>query len=204
MLGDVAAYYSAKLKMHGDTPSGVDWNSKESQVLRFQQLGKIISPQKKRFSLADLGCGYGALYEYLVQTYNFSYLGVDICKSMIQVAENRHQGKFGVRFVFAPEPDMQCDYCVASGIFNVRLDNSDDDWFDYLSDTLRALDKFSLKGFAFNCLSSYSDEDKRRDDLYYADPRDLFDHCKRRFSRNVTLLHDYGLYEFTILVRKQL
>ena len=99
---------------------------------------------------------------------------------------------------------MQCDYCVASGIFNVRLDNSDDDWFDYLSDTLRALDKFSLKGFAFNCLSSYSDEDKRRDDLYYADPRDLFDHCKRRFSRNVTLLHDYGLYEFTILVRKQL
>jgi hypothetical protein len=30
----------------------------------------------------------------------------------------------------------------------------------------------------------------------------FFDHCKRNFSRQVALLHDYGLWEFTILVRK--
>jgi len=30
----------------------------------------------------------------------------------------------------------------------------------------------------------------------------LFDYCKRTYSRDVALLHDYGLYEFTILVRK--
>jgi hypothetical protein len=30
----------------------------------------------------------------------------------------------------------------------------------------------------------------------------LFDLCKRRYSRNVALLHDYEIYEFTILVRK--
>jgi hypothetical protein len=41
-----------------------------------------------------------------------------------------------------------------------------------------------------------------RDDLYYADPCELFDHCKRQHSRNVALLHDYTLYEFTILVRR--
>ena len=41
-----------------------------------------------------------------------------------------------------------------------------------------------------------------RPDLYYADPCELFDRCKRRYSRNVALLHDYDLYEFTILVRK--
>jgi hypothetical protein len=41
-----------------------------------------------------------------------------------------------------------------------------------------------------------------QDYLYYADPRVLFDHCKTRYSKNVALLHDYGLYEFTILVRK--
>lgn len=204
LLGDVATYYGQKLKKHGDTPRGVDWNSKESQVLRFQQLSKIISQQKKRFSLADIGCGYGALFEYLAQTHDFSYLGVDICQSMIEVAQNRHLGNPGVSFVLAPKPDIPCDYCVASGIFNVRLDNSDEDWLEYLHHTLRTLDKFSQKGFAFNCLSSYSDEDKMRDDLYYADSLDLFDHCKRIFSRNVTLLHDYGLYEFTILVRKDL
>ncbi len=53
----------------------------------------------------------------------------------------------------------------------------------------------------FNCLTSYSDPEKKRDELYYADPCALFDMCKRRYSRQVALLHDYGLYEFTILVR---
>jgi hypothetical protein len=40
-----------------------------------------------------------------------------------------------------------------------------------------------------------------RDHLYYADPGEFFEICKRVYSRNVALLHDYGLYEFTILVR---
>jgi hypothetical protein len=51
-------------------------------------------------------------------------------------------------------------------------------------------------------LTSYSDPDKRRPDLYYADPLALFDHCKRTYSRFVSLIHDYPLYEFTLLVRR--
>jgi len=39
--------------------------------------------------------------------------------------------------------------------------------------------------------------------LYYADPIFLFEHCRRTFSRFVSLIHDYPLYEFTILVRKE-
>ena len=60
----------------------------------------------------------------------------------------------------------------------------------------------SLKGFAFNCLTSYSDPEKMRADLFYPNPCQVFDHCKTKFSRHVALLHDYGLYEFSILVRK--
>jgi hypothetical protein len=51
-------------------------------------------------------------------------------------------------------------------------------------------------------LSTYSDPEKRRDDLFYADPLDMFDWCKRRFSPRVSLLHDYPLFEFTMIVRK--
>jgi hypothetical protein len=64
------------------------------------------------------------------------------------------------------------------------------------------IDRLSRRGFSSNFLTKYSDEDKMRNDLYYADPLFLFDYCKRKFSRNVALLHDYGLYDFTILVRK--
>ncbi|HAW53355.1 MAG TPA: SAM-dependent methyltransferase, partial [Flavobacteriales bacterium] len=49
-----------------------------------------------------------------------------------------------------------------------------------------------------------SDPDRKRPDLYYGDPCFFFDYCKRNFSRNVALLHDYNLYDFTILVRKEL
>jgi hypothetical protein len=84
----------------------------------------------------------------------------------------------------------------------VRLGENDGDWLKYIEDTLDILNQTSKKGFAFNCLTSYSDEDKKRDYLYYADPCMLFDICKKKYSRNVSLLHDYGLYEFTILVRK--
>ena len=76
LLSEVATYYSEKLAEHGETPRGVDWNGEESQALRFGQLCKIIDPSK-HFSINDLGCGYGALYDFLTNKYEeFSYSGV--------------------------------------------------------------------------------------------------------------------------------
>jgi hypothetical protein len=59
----------------------------------------------------------------------------------------------------------------------------------------------SLKGMAFNALTSYSDPEFMKPDLYYPDPLQVFDFCKRNLSKQVALLHDYGIYDFTILVR---
>lgn len=202
-LDDVARYYSDKLAAHGETAKGVDWNGHESQTLRFRQLCQIISPDPESFSVNDLGCGYGALLDYLAQNYQrFSYCGMDVSADMIEAAERRHGDRRDCRFLNAAEPQVPADYGVASGIFNVRLDRTDAEWLNYLSGTLDLLDRTSRLGFAFNCLTSYSDEDRKRHDLYYADPCQLFDLCKRRYSRQVALLHDYELFEFTILVRK--
>ena len=65
LLDEVATYYAEKLAEHGDTPRGVDWNGEESQKVRFAQLCKIIESKTPNFSLNDLGCGYGALLDYL-------------------------------------------------------------------------------------------------------------------------------------------
>lgn len=202
LLTEVAVYYSKKLAQYGETPRGVDWNGEESQVLRFEQLCKIIDG-RRHFSLNDLGCGYGALHDYLASRFSaLSYSGIDVSESMIRSAEQRYRCMPHARFVLSSEPDAIADYGVASGIFNVRLGRSDVEWRRYLEATLDILDRTSRIGFSFNCLTSYSDAGKMRDYLYYSDPCALFDLCKQRYSRNVALLHDYGLYEFTILVRK--
>jgi SAM-dependent methyltransferase len=204
ILSEVAGYYSAKLAEHGVTPRGVDWNGEASQLLRFEQLTKVIR-QQEGFSINDLGCGYGALIDCLRAKYNeFIYTGCDVSSDMIRAARSRYANSRHVQFAVAAAPPTAADYGIASGIFNVRLDRSDSEWQDYVESTLDTLDRTSRQGFAFNCLTAYSDVGRMRDDLYYADPCGLFDRCKRRYSRHVALLHDYGLYEFTILVRKDL
>ncbi|RON02982.1 trans-aconitate 2-methyltransferase [Pseudomonas brassicacearum] len=203
LLSEVAEYYSSKLAQHGETPQGVDWNGKEGQYLRFAQLNTIID-SKTPFSVNDIGCGYGAFYDFLQERHNaFSYDGIDVSEDMVNAARLRYKDRAAVQFHTGCEPVQLADYGFASGIFNVRLGRTDAEWLTYIESVLDTLDKTSRLGFAFNCLTSYSDADKMRDYLYYADPCMLFDLCKRRYSRNVALLHDYDLYEFTILVRKQ-
>lgn len=199
----VASYYSEKLAQYGPTARGVDWNGEESQLLRFEQLSQIISGVGN-FSLNDVGCGYGAFFDFLRDKYPvFSYLGIDLSADMIRSAEQSHSAYPQARFITSATPDHMADYGVASGIFNVRLNYTDAEWREHVERTLDMLNKTSQLGFAFNCLTSYSDADKKKDYLYYADPCVLFDFCKHRYSRRVALLHDYGLYEFTILVRKE-
>lgn len=204
IVEDVARYYSAKLAEHGATPQGVDWNGAESQRIRFAQLARVIG-REESFSINDLGCGYGALLDYLRPMYAaHSYQGIDVSADMIAAAREAHRIDPAAAFAVGDQPLAMADYGVASGIFNVRLDRPNDEWRRYIEYTLDALDRTSVRGFAFNCLTSYSDADRMRDYLFYADPLDLFDHCTRRYSRHVALLHDYGLYEFTMLVRKEL
>ncbi|MDI9408328.1 MAG: class I SAM-dependent methyltransferase [Candidatus Pacebacteria bacterium] len=201
LIDSVAMYYSDKLLQHGETPQGVDWNGVESQVLRFVQLCQIIAPAQA-FTLLDFGCGFGSLYEYLSHNFrDFAYLGLDVSPDMIAAAKNRYPTA-NAKFVNSSQPPEPSDYALASGIFNVRLEHTDTEWLSYIEATIAKLNAASRKGFAFNCLTSYSDRDKQRDYLYYAEPGYLFDLCKRQYSRNVALLHDYELYEFTILVRK--
>lgn len=198
-LGPVKKYYDEKLAKFGVSAAGVDWNSEESKDLRYEQILKVAGTEGGPFEILDYGCGYGGLLGYLKKKKIVTkYKGYDISEDMVASASHL----FPEASFASSLGDQKSDFVVASGIFNVRLQATDQDWHDYVLETLGRFDQIAVKGFSFNCLSTYSDIPKRRDYLYYADPLALFDHCKRRYSKNVALLHDYGLYEFTILVRK--
>lgn len=205
ILNSVSTYYTGKLETHGTTHRGVDWNSTESQELRFAQLLTLHADPTQPFSINDYGCGYGAMVDYMARTgLNFTYTGYDISTAMVEAARKRCSEQTNTAFTDQLSRLPQADYTVASGIFSVKLQTDNEAWTAYILDTIEKLDAVSTRGFSFNALTSYSDADKMRPDLHYADPLFLFDLCKKRYSRHVALLHDYGLYEFTILVRKQL
>lgn len=202
ILKQVGNYYSDKILKNGATPQGVDWNSVESQELRFEMLSGVIK-EDRDFSVLDYGCGFGSMYDYFKKKYSeFNYVGFDIADEMIVAAEKRNISNKDAIWFTKLQQSQQCDYTIASGIFNVKLENSDSEWLEYVLDTLNTLNQHSNKGFSFNVLTKYSDKEYMKDYLYYADPLFLFDYCKTHFSRNVALLHDYNLYEFTMIVRK--
>lgn len=201
IINQVNDYYSQKIITHGATPQGVDWNSAESQNLRFKQLLKLIDTRTP-FSLLDYGCGFGSLLEFIKQEkYNCDYSGFDVSLQMIAEAKKIHPY---VNWLTQKEELKVYDFTIASGIFNVRLDNSNENWLHYILETLNEMNRISKKGFSFNVLTTYSDKEFMKDYLYYADPGILFDYCKINFSKYVSLLHDYPLYEFTILVKKEI
>ncbi len=194
-------YYESKLGAYGATHRGVDWSSYASQLLRFQQLVQICD-RSRTFSVNDYGCGYGALVDYMVeQGYSFRYFGFDISDRMVAQARELHSGRMDCEF-FANESRLDArDYTISSGIFNVKLGVGDEEWTEYMLSLLHKFADLSKRGFAFNALTKYSDPEFMRVDLYYADPLFFFDYCKRHFSKYVSLVHDYPLYEFTLLVK---
>jgi SAM-dependent methyltransferase len=204
-LSEVADLYSNNLEAHGVSPMSVGWRDEASQRLRFDKLAAVIDSETARdgLSVSDLGCGYGAMFGYLDQLGAFRldrYVGYDISPEMLTAAESfvadaRAEFREGSRIT------SEADYSFVSGTFNVRFEASDETWTEHFKETLRNLAEMSRYGFAFNALSTYVDW--KQDNLYYADPFLYFDFCKRHFSRYVSLLHDYPLYEWTIIVRKE-
>jgi SAM-dependent methyltransferase len=200
-LDQVKAYFDKRIQEHGASARGADWNGKTSQIARFDQILKVI--EVPSFSLLDFGCGYGGLADYLVEKgFDCDYYGFDILESAITTARQYHAGKPRRSFFSDKTQLPKCDYTVASGTFNFRGGQSFEAWTELVIGELKFFNQISRKGFSSNFLTKYSDADKMRPDLYYADPLFLFDYCKRNFSKNVALLHDYRLYDFTLIVRK--
>jgi len=206
MLDTVERYYTDRLREFGVTARGVDWNSAESQVLRFDRLLEVVSEADRRdpgATLLDVGCGYGALLdEVRARGWTLGYRGIDISAEMVAAGQERHRDDRAAAFSTRTRAFGPCTVAVASGIFNVKLHHDTAAWHDYVWDTIETLHELGTRGFAFNVLSTYSDPERRKDTLFYADPLAVFDRCKRTFSPRVALLHDYPLYEFTIVVRK--
>lgn len=201
MLNEIRAYFDNKLEQFGPTPRGVDWNSPEAQEKRFSILSRAVDGLESHSSVLDYGCGYGAMLPFLrARGWQGEYIGFDISERMLAEAERMFGVDSKCRFIGSEPP--KCDIVIASGVFNMKQEADDITWGLYVQKSLVEMGHLANNCLVFNMLTSYSDLEKKRRDLYYADPGFWFAFCKQHISSYVALFHDYPLWEFTLLIRK--
>ena len=152
----ISNIYNKRFDNFNNTPKGVFWNSKLSQDLRLNIiLDKILQNSKSNeFSIADIGCGYGRLYEIIRERKLdgiVQYHGFDINQKLISFCKNNKDFK-NIKFSISSFPFNKTDYVVMSGTYNLTPTNNIYLWEDYIIKSLTSNWKLVQKAMIFNCL----------------------------------------------------
>jgi SAM-dependent methyltransferase len=201
---EIAHYYSRKVSIHGPTPLGADWPCMPTQELRFVQLMRLCDFSEP-FALDDLGCGYGALLAFLAKRYRRSkidYLGIDLSPAMLVEARRLWRQRSNTRFVRGHASPRVADYSVASGIFNVKQQQSAEIWTRFVETTLHGMHATSRCGFAVNFLAPLAAGVEAKPELYRSPAHVWRQFCEDKLLARVEVLENYGLREYTLLVRR--
>lgn len=196
-------FFAGKFDEHGESPEGVCYSNPKGQILRIGALVSQIEEQSG-FSVADVGCGFGSLIEALFGAgkFNFDFTGYDLVDEMIENAKERWAGDPRLSFIGGGTKSLQpADYVLASGTFNMKQDTPHDEWHDYVMSCLSDMLAATNKKLIVNFLTSYSDEEYKRDDLFYANPNAMFDWAMQQ-TGSAAILHNYGLFDFTLVVNR--
>lgn len=206
-------YYEGLLAEHGESYLALDWNSKDSQKLRYQVLKEMFVYGRKasNISVLDVGCGFGDLYgflkaEKLLSRHRIRYTGYDISAKLLEVAKKRYPGaRFEHRDIMEDRNVPGVDYIFCSGVFNIRTLDPGSHLEFVKSMLLRMYDLVNY-GVAANFLSEgalpISDpEDINSGRYYYFRPDDILSFCRFVCGRFM-LRHDYHPGDFTVYLLK--
>jgi len=203
----IKKHYGDLFCRHNDSIHAVQWSDKKTQEIRFKIL--LESVLEKKSKIVDLGCGLGHLYSFLKSEYPEhleSYIGVDFVEEFINTAKSKYcqetNAQFEVLDVQKDELPRGFDYFLMSGVFFIKTPQIEKE----IALTLQKSFEACQKGIAFNMLSTYVDY--QQDIHYHADPKEIFEYCKKNLTPKVIIRHDYRLkentipYEFTVYLYK--
>jgi len=202
IIAEQQAYYRSLFQAHGDGPRSMGYNDTPTQHERFARLARLFDGESGPFTVHEIGCGLGHFGEFLTDRFPAAvYSGSDVVDEFVADCRRKFPaGSFVLRDVAAGTPEDRHDYVTLSGTFNVRLTRSETEWRKLVRATLAAMFVMCRKGIAANFLTSYGDPDRRRPELHYQDPTEIFDWAARRLSRHVEIDAGGPLYEFTLRV----
>ncbi len=202
---DIRNYFKNTFEEHGESSEGLDYNGRQSH---YRRLGVLVNEIDtfENFSINDVGCGFGSFLDALYGSgrNNFEYTGYDLVEEMTTLGRQNWTIKNPqLEFITGgTEALKMADYSVASGTFNMKQQAPHDEWHNYVLKCLKDMIDHSKVKIAVNFLTSYSDEEYMREDLYYPDPREMFD-FGMKLTGSAAIRHNYGLYDFTLIINKK-
>lgn len=189
-MSEVLRRYEEAFRLYGCTPEGVVWPDQAGVDLRFQKLIEILDGNP--FTAMDFGCGYGAMIPTLVERGLTHYCGVEAVDVIRKEAELRYP-----EYEFIEVMKGEVDYCFVSGTFNLKMGVPDWQWTRWVLGTMRDLCRRARKGVAANFMT-YKPDWKDKTLWYPASIAQIT--CS--LPGKVEVLEDYGLHEWTLLIRK--
>jgi SAM-dependent methyltransferase len=202
----IVEHYERCLREHGGTPTGVDWPNGADLATRFAIMLEPLTEAGERPELLDLGCGPGLLLDFLAaigSADRVKYRGIDLSSKMIDAARRRWPGhEFSCRdIVAAPLPEQSVDVVIMNGVLTERV-ALDVATMTALAEALvAAAFRVARVAVAFNVMNFHVDW--QRNDLFHWPFDALAGFLCRHVSRHYELRADYGLYEYTCIVRRQ-
>ena len=200
----ISHIYNKRFDDYNNTPKGVFWNSKLSQDLRLNIiLDKILKIAKsEEFTIADIGCGYGRLYEVIKERNlngKVQYYGFDINQKLINFCKNSKDFD-NIKFSISTFPFNKTDYVVMSGTYNLTPTNNIPLWEDYIIKNLISNWKLVQKAMIFNCLIKEKKQINKA--LYYTELSWIKTICEDNFGKIQVFKNQLLKDDVTIVIKK--
>lgn len=210
---DQVRYFEGLLARHGANYLALDWNSPESQRLRFKIFKEIFIYGRKSVGVSalDVGCGFGDLYGFFkaegtLHRNKISYTGYDISPKILEVARKKYpDAKFELKDILEDRYVPKFDYVFCSGALNIRTTEKDEH-LDSVKEMIYRMYDLAACGVAVNFLGEgalpISDqEDVNSGRYFFFKPEEIMSIVRFVCNRFI-LRHDYHAGDFTVYMFK--
>ena len=201
----IANVFNKRFLQLGAQPEASLWFCKTRQRKRFETIASLIFKRAKSqtLSISDIGCGYGAFYNFLM-TYksgvDLKYTGYDIASSPIEYCLDNYLSP-SANFICGSSLKKPTDFTTMSGTFNLAPHTKISEWRKYYFNELSRIFQGTKSFMIFNITISSQARISPRG-IFYENPNAIEEFCNSQLG-NTTSLTTPGLpHEKTFCVAK--
>ena len=202
----IKSAYTRRFREKGAHAEGVFWSSRVSQTARIEQVLANMKAEfgSTSFCLADIGCGYGALFNYIRSKpawYQIEYSGVDITPEMVRYCKRQYPAHKN-RFSLGRLPKHPVDFAVFIGTFNLCHTDNYQLWEDYILRQLAASWTRVRYGLILNITSF--ETSKISNHIFYVNPHAFADKLASQFGPVNTTPTKFVSQDTTYVISKEI